>query len=87
MIRLRCKGLRASVLATAIFSTPMFAEARRLDAALEALLPTTAASDELEAVTSCEGAAPLGVAQRHDHAGSVRLAAGRAISTVPACYR
>ncbi len=56
--------LKAGLLAAAIFATPMFAEARRLDTALEALLPVTAAHEELQVIVSFEGSGPPTVEQR-----------------------
>lgn len=58
------RHLRASLLAAAILSTPMLAEARRLDTALEALLPVTAPNEELQVIVSFEGNSPLTTAQR-----------------------
>ncbi len=57
------RPLRTSLLAAAILATPLIAEARRLDTALEALLPVTAANDELEVIVSFKGSAPLTAAQ------------------------
>ncbi|GAB6197342.1 S8 family serine peptidase [Lysobacter xanthus] len=61
---IRRHRLRASLLAAAILTAPLLAEARRLDAQLEALLPTTAATDSLQVIVSFNGAAPLTAEQR-----------------------
>ncbi len=63
MFRTSPLRLKAGLLAAAIFATPMFAEARRLDTALEALLPVTAANEELQVIVSFEGQGPVTDAQ------------------------
>ena len=56
--------LRASLLAAAILTTPLLAEARQLDRHLEALLPTLAANDSVEVIVSFDGNGPITTAQR-----------------------
>ena len=51
--------LRASLLAAAILTTPLLAEARQLDRHLEALLPTLAANDSIEVIVSFNGNGPI----------------------------
>ena len=46
------RHLRASLLAVAILTTPFFAEARRLDADLEAMLPLLAPGETVEVIVS-----------------------------------
>ncbi len=55
--------LRASLLAAAIFATPMFAEARKLDLQLERLLPAVAAGETLEVIVSFHGDGPASASQ------------------------
>lgn len=63
------RTLRASLLAAAILTTPLLAEARRLDLQLERVLPTLAANEPVEVIISFNGDGPLTTAQ------SQRLAA------------
>ncbi|MFC0678929.1 S8 family serine peptidase [Lysobacter korlensis] len=57
-------GLHASLLAAAIFTTPMLAEARRLDRNLELLLPSLAATETVEVIVSFNGDGPLTAEQQ-----------------------
>ncbi len=57
--------LRASLLAAAMFATPMLAEARKLDPLLERMLPTVASGETLEVVVSFHGEGPLDTAQKN----------------------
>ena len=57
-------AMRASLLAAAIFATPMLAQARKLDPLLERMLPTTAASEGIEVIVSFHGDGALDAAQK-----------------------
>ncbi|KAB8318645.1 S8 family serine peptidase [Tolypothrix campylonemoides VB511288] len=50
-------------MAAAILASPLIADARRLDTALEALLPTLAATQQVEVIVSFHGTGPLTDAQ------------------------
>lgn len=78
---LSSRRLHASVLATAILASPMIAEARRLDLALESMLPTLSATQPVEVIVSFHGKGPLSATQKAKLA-SLGLT-GRTMSSLP----